>query len=156
MNENRLPFVKLNIKWYVYLIWAAIGAVSSLVLNFLFYYLGLTKVDSYVEAADGLYGISSSISVLIVLYVIATPMLEEIIFRYFIFNFLQRHIKKAAVTILLTAALFGVYHLNPVQMLYGFLMGLIITYGYYKHRVLTIPFLVHATANAVALFVTFA
>ena len=143
------------VRWYEYILWAGIGALAAIILTYIFNVTGLTSLSSYVEANEGLFGVSKSIPVLIVLYCLVTPVLEEIIFRYFIFNLLKKRIKKAAVSILITAALFGIYHLNPVQMLYGFLMGLLITYSYYKRPVLTIPITVHAAANAVALAYTF-
>ena len=143
------------VKWYEYLMWAGIGALAALILTFIFNITGLTSLSSFEEASQGLFGVSESIWVLIALYCLVTPVLEEIIFRYFIFNLLKKRIKKAAVSILITAALFGIYHLNPVQMLYGFLMGLLITYSYYKRPILTIPIVVHAAANAVALAYTF-
>ncbi len=139
---------------FTHLVWGLIGALCALVLTFIFNATGLTKLGSFQEAENALFGVSSSIPVLIVLYCFATPMAEELIFRYFLYNFICRYVKRAAVAIILTAALFGIYHLNPVQMLYGFLMGLVITYSYYRHHTLSIPFVVHACANAVALAIT--
>ncbi|MBQ7614568.1 MAG: CPBP family intramembrane metalloprotease [Butyrivibrio sp.] len=151
----------MNIKWYEYILWALIGAVSALVLTFIFNVTHLTEMASYQGPFQALFYRSDSLPVLITLYCFATPLAEEIIFRYYIFNTLMHsaalynHPKKAAVSILITAALFGIYHLNFVQMLYGFIMGLLITYSYYKRNVLTVPFLVHSAANAVALYYTF-
>lgn len=151
----------MNIKWYENLLWALIGALSALVLTFIFNVTHLTDLQSFDNVSQALFSRSDSLPVLIILYCFATPLVEELIFRYFIFNALMRskalsdHPKKATVSIVITAALFGIYHLNPVQMLYGFIMGLLITYSYYKKQDLTIPFIVHASANAVALIYTF-
>ncbi len=152
-NINQIP--KKEIKWYIYPLWAAIGAVCAFLLTLVFNALGLTAVESYQEASQGLFYASSSVAVLVVLYCFATPLIEEILFRFFIYNFVLKYIKKAAASIVITAALFGLYHLNPVQMLYGFIMGLVITYSYSRYNILTIPFLVHSAANAVALLFTF-
>ncbi len=138
-----------------HLIWAAIGALAAFVITLVFNVTGLTALESFQNTESPLYNVSNSIWVLIAIYCFATPIIEEIIFRYFIFWLLIKHIKKAAVAIILTAALFGLYHLHPVQILYGFLMGLLITYSYYVNRRLTIPIVVHAAANAVALAFTF-
>ena len=142
-------------KWYIYLLYTAMGAVLAGVLNFAVNITGLVKDQSFNEAATGLFYASDHISVLIVLYCFATPFVEELLFRYFIFNLLLKYTKRAALSVFVCAALFGLYHLNPVQMAYGFIMGLAITYAYLRHRVLTIPFLMHAAANAVALIFTF-
>ncbi len=153
LNDGNMPSKK--IKWFEYPLWALIGAFFATILTLIFNFLHLTEVPSYREASGNLFGISSSIPVLIVLYCIATPLIEEILFRFFIYNLVLRYVKRAAVSIIITAALFGIYHINPVQMLYGFLMGLVITYSYHRYHILTIPFLVHASANAVALAFTF-
>lgn len=150
MNNN--VFDPKQIKTHA--LWALIGALSALLLTFAFNVTGLTRLESFQSSESSLYLISDSVAILIMVYCFATPLVEEIIFRYFIFNFLNRRIKKAAVTIVITAALFGIYHIHPVQALYGFLMGLIITYSYYRHRVLSVPFIVHMAANAVALAYT--
>ena len=149
---NNSAFTLKQIKLHA--IWALIGALSALVLTVIFNAIGLTSLDSFSAAENRLFSISSSTAILIMMYCFATPLAEEILFRYFLFNFLNRHIKRAAVAIVLTAALFGIYHLHPVQALYGFLMGLLITYSYYRHRALTIPLVVHIAANAVALAYT--
>ena len=150
MNNN--VFDPKQIK--IHALWALIGALSALLLTFAFNVTGFTRLESFQSSESSLYLISDSVAILIMVYCFATPLVEEIIFRYFIFNFLNRRIKKAAVTVVITAALFGIYHIHPVQALYGFLMGLIITYSYYRHRVLSVPFIVHMAANAVALAYT--
>lgn len=137
-----------------HLIWGLTGALCALVLTFIFNATGLTQIGSFQKAENALFGISSSVPVLVVLYCFVTPLAEELIFRHLLYNFIMRYVKRAAIGIILTAALFGIYHLNPVQMLYGFLMGLVITYSYYRHHSLSIPFVVHACANAVALAIT--
>ncbi|MCR5403188.1 MAG: CPBP family intramembrane metalloprotease [Butyrivibrio sp.] len=143
-----------RIKWYDCIIWAAIGGGTAFVLTFIFNALGLTSAKSYMEIAEGMFGISSSVFVLFMLYCLVTPLVEELIFRYFIFNFIDRYTKSAVLSILLTSALFGIYHMNPVQGSYAFLMGIVITYSYYRYKKLAIPFAVHSAANAVALVVT--
>ena len=150
MNNNVFDPKQIRI----HALWALIGALSALLLTFAFNVTGLTRLESFQSSESSLYLISDSVAILIMVYCFATPLVEEIIFRYFIFNFLNRRIKKAAVTVVITAALFGIYHIHPVQALYGFLMGLIITYSYYRHRVLSVPFIVHMAANAVALAYT--
>ncbi len=141
----------MKLKWYAYPVWVIIGALTAVLLNYIFNITGMTSLTSFTEAESGLFSVSDSVPVLVILYCFITPLAEEVIFRYLLFNFLSMHIKKAAVAIIITAVLFGIYHINPVQMLYGFLMGLLITYSYYRCKDLTIPFLVHASANAVGL-----
>ncbi len=139
---------------FKYPLWALIGAAVSYVLTLIFNVLGFTSLASYTQSGTMLFYVSDSIAVLVILYCFTTPIVEELIFRYIIFNFLSKKIKDAIVSILITSALFGIYHLNPVQMLYGFAMGLLITYSYYREKDIFVPITVHSAANAVALIVT--
>ncbi len=148
------PFEKKPV-WYVYLIWAVIGASCAAALTWLFNITGLVEDSSFREAAAGLFGLSSRLYVLAALYCIITPTLEEVFFRFLLFGFIYGRTGKPRLSIIAAAAAFGLYHLNPVQILYGFLMGLVITYGYYRHRNLLIPIIAHSAANAVALLFTF-
>ncbi len=149
------PFEKKH-KWYIYLMWAVIGAACAAVLTLIFNLTHIVEDPSYQEAADGLFSASPSLSVLVVLYGLVTPIAEEILFRYLAYGFLFKKTGRAFLSIFITSVIFGIYHLNPVQMLYGFLMGLVITYGYSKGRNILIPILAHSAANIVALIFTFA
>ncbi len=53
------------------------------------------------------------------------PVLEELIFRFLIMGFLRRHCPFIAAN-LIQAAIFGIYHMNVVQGIYAFLLGLLI------------------------------
>ena len=64
-------------KWYIYLLYTACGAVLAGVLNFLVNITGLVGEPSFNEAATGLLNASDHIAVLIVLYCIATPFIED-------------------------------------------------------------------------------
>lgn len=61
---------------------------------------------------------------------------------------------QAAAPIVLSALLFGMYHGNIVQMLYGFLMGILIAYTYEKCGRFLYAFLFHAVANAAVYVIT--
>lgn len=145
---------KKPVPLYAYPVWAAIGAASAFLLTLVFNLLKLTEAPSYTEVANGQFFGGLSMPAMIGLYCIAAPIGEEVLFRFLLFNFLEK-LLNTRVAIPLTAIAFGIYHQNPVQVLYGFLMGLIITCGYAKHRNLLIPILAHAAANAVALAFTF-
>ena len=142
-------------KWYIFLFWALTGGLCAAVLTWVFNRTGLVNAPSYQEAAKGLLGASSHISVLVLMYCLMTPVAEEIIFRFLIYGYIFKKTGSGILSVVATALLFGLYHLNPVQMLYGFLMGLVITYGYHHRRNLLIPILAHSAANAVALMFTF-
>ena len=138
-----------------YVVCGLISCALALVLTFVFNVLGLTQAQSFREASDSLMGVSDNALLLVLLYCIVTPLFEEIIFRFIIFAVIFSLSKNAVISVVVTALLFGLYHLNPVQMLYGFIMGLLITYYYYRYRRLSLAFMMHALANLVGLAVTF-
>ena len=55
--------------------------------------------------------------------------------------------------ILVAALLFGVYHGNLVQGIYGFFMGIIYTLVYEKYQNFYLTVIMHAITNMVAYFI---
>ncbi|WP_024867194.1 CPBP family intramembrane glutamic endopeptidase [Butyrivibrio sp. FCS014] len=137
-----------------YIIYGLISCAVAFLLTLVFNITGLTEIESFQNASDSLMDVGDNTVILILLYCIVTPLFEEIIFRFFLFDIIFHFSKNAVVSVILTAALFGIYHLNPVQILYGFLMGLLITFAYYRYRKLSLVFLMHSLANLVALIYT--
>ena len=74
------------------------------------------------------------------------PFLEEVLFRQIIFGTLRNRFS-FAVSAVVSSLCFGIYHMNVVQFIYAFLMGLILAYVYEKDRRLRVPFIVHSAAN---------
>jgi hypothetical protein len=72
--------------------------------------------------------------------------LEELIFRGIVLEgFLKNYSPVKA--ILLTNVLFGLAHLNPWQFAGAFLMGILISWVYYKTKNLLLPVLMHLLNN---------
>lgn len=137
-----------------YVLCTLISCVLAVVITYIFNRTGLTENEAFQDASDSLMNVSPFFPLLILLYCVVTPLFEEIIFRFLIFGLLYFFSEKAVLSVLITALLFGLYHGNPVQMLYGFLMGLVITWCYYRYRKLSLVFLMHAAANLVGLLYT--
>ncbi len=83
----------------------------------------------------------------IVLYVLISPLLEELVFRWLLKERIGRVFSRE-ITIVLTAVFFGFYHGNVLQGIYAFLMGLVMGHLVYKEEALIAPLLFHMTANA--------
>jgi len=78
--------------------------------------------------------------------VIFAPVLEELIFRGIVLEgFLKNYSPVKA--IVWTNVLFGLAHLNPWQFVGAFLVGLLISWVYYKTRNLVLPILMHLVNN---------
>lgn len=92
---------------------------------------------------------SASLAVGLLCYGIITPLAEELLFR----GILYHELKKCCgltIAMLVSSLLFGLYHMNPVQGTYGFLMGLLIAYLYEYFGSFLWPVLVHMLANILA------
>lgn len=81
--------------------------------------------------------------------VIAAPILEEILFRGLIFESCSERFGRG-LAIFVSAILFGLVHVVPVQMVSGFVMGLILGYVYLRTRSLISVIVLHAINNAIA------
>lgn len=74
------------------------------------------------------------------------PAAEELLFRGVIFNRLERYLNTKA-AIFISALIFGAVHLNMVQLIYAFLIGLLFAYFYSKSRNVIVPILAHVAVN---------
>jgi len=84
---------------------------------------------------------------------IVGPVLEEMLFRGAITTeLLKCYNPKYA--IFLSALFFGIFHLNPAQILTAFLIGLLLAWLYYKTQSLWPGILVHIMNNSLAVYFT--
>lgn len=160
-------------KGMLFLITILLAISSSIGLNVLLSLTGLVQNSaSYQDVAQSQYGVAFGVGV--VLYVVVSPVAEEIVFRGIIYNRMRRYLGEwqdgsvkqqvaesgkrsengrfdIAVTIAVIASgvLFGVYHGNLVQGVYGGCMGILMAYMYERTHAFYIPCLFHATANCV-------
>ena len=121
-------------------------AVSvSLGLNALLTLTGFAESSqTYQEVADHQYGVAFGVG--LVLYGLISPFTEEVLFRGVIYNRLRR-LFGPLVGIVSSGVLFGAFHGNLVQGVYGTVMGIFIAYLYERSRKFYIPILFHAVAN---------
>lgn len=89
--------------------------------------------------------------------VILAPLGEELIFRGVIFHYARKAVtgmkspKKAFwIANCIQALLFGIYHLNPVQGLYAFAIGLVLGYLCQKYRSVIPGMLAHLLFNGIS------
>lgn len=124
-----------------------LAAASSLGLNVFLALTGLVDSSAaYQEVAERQYGVVLGLGLL--LYGVVSPITEEIIFRGLIFNRMRRYMPHAA-AVIVSGVLFGIYHGNWVQGLYGGCMGILMAYLYERTHSFFTPCLFHATANLV-------
>lgn len=101
---------------------AAVAApLLYLAVSCVLFMLPAAWLDSYADASSALLqpGIFSALAT-----VLAAPIAEEVIFRGYILSRLRRGMPDG-VALLLSAAIFGVCHAQPVWIAYAFALGLV-------------------------------
>ncbi len=136
---------KMSVRHYLMI---AAGAFAlSLCINLILSALSAAeRVESFREANEMIF--SGTLAVQIAHIVFIAPMAEEMIFRGLIQNIiiciLPRH---RAIAVVITAALFGLYHGNIVQGLAGFVTGLLIGWLYEYFGTIKAPIFFHMCFN---------
>ena len=82
------------------------------------------------------------------------PVGEEFIFRGVTISLLEQHLAFWMVNVM-QAFLFGLYHMNLVQFIYAFAIGMVLGIVYKKYRNIKACILVHATINLLANVISF-
>ena len=131
-----------------YIIALLVSCCAVLGLNLLFDLTGIIDNSAaYQAVAAG--QLSASLAVGLICYGIISPLAEELVFRGIVYNELKRSYR-LPLAMLISALLFGLYHMNPVQGGYGFIMGLLLAYLYEYFGIFLWPVLVHMLANSLA------
>ena len=90
------------------------------------------------------YGVQFVIG--LILYGVISPFAEEAVFRGLLYNRMKRCFP-VGIAIVLSALLFGCYHGNIVQAVYGTILGIVIAYLYEIIGGFEVPVLFHSMAN---------
>lgn len=124
----------------------------SLGLNNLIIIGNLSDIsDSYQATMEAFY--ASSLPVQIIVLGILMPMSEELVFRGLLFKRLRErgtYLQSA----LYSALVFGFMHMNLVQMIYGFVLGMMLAYFYEKYGSVKAPIAAHIAMNLLSVFAT--
>lgn len=146
-QEEPKGFTTLN-----YISWTVLSVVFALGMNFLFAGMGWLQADTtYAETAGVMYGVSMAMG--LILYGVVAPLTEEIMFRGVIFSELKNDLKPFSAAAI-SAALFGMYHGNIIQAVYGFGLGMMIAYAYHYSKRILAPILIHSVVNIVVFLCT--
>ncbi|MDQ2086926.1 type II CAAX endopeptidase family protein [Herbivorax sp. ANBcel31] len=90
---------------------------------------------------------SSNIFLLLISVGILFPVLEEVVFRGFIFSELKKNMN-VIWAVIIQALLFGLVHLNIVQGTYAFFLGIILACVYIWTKSIWAPIIVHIVFNS--------
>ena len=138
-------------KHYVLLAMATIGAVLG--VNVFLELIGMTdKSAAYQQVVADQY--AAVLPVGLICYGVITPIAEELLFRGIIYNKLKKMMKVGA-AVVVSAALFGLYHGNDVQGIYAFIIGALMAYMYEYFADFRMPVFMHIGANVLAYILSF-
>ena len=129
-----------------------LGIVSCTVLNNLIGISGISELfPGFSELAELLYVGNLFLEVLTM--AIVAPLVEEIVFRGLAYRRMKRY-TRPWIAAIISALLFGLYHMNVVQGVYAFFLGLLLIVVYEKFKSLWAPILFHAAANMFSIFLS--
>jgi uncharacterized protein len=142
-------------KWDTLAIGCGLLIVSYMIIlghNVLLTFLGVdTQGDQILEL---LAALDSPIWFILV-GVIFAPIVEELFFRGFLFQgFRQRYGWVSGG--LLSSAIFGVAHLDPVALIPTFILGFLLAYMYHRSNSVWPGIIIHVLVNAMGLFAAYA
>ncbi len=128
-----------------YILLAVFAITLALGTNLLLMLTGIAgKSPSYQDVAARQFGVAFGAGV--VIYGVLSPLAEEIVFRGLIYNRMKRYFNPV-LSIIICGILFGGYHGNLVQGIYGCILGIAIAFSYELFRSFTAPVLFHSLAN---------
>lgn len=157
-------YIKCDMKKLYSLKWATgrhiIGAVLLWLGGFLFNQVlvtGLSKIfPSMVANSDSLNStiLEAGFVPTLIVVGIMPAIAEEAAFRGFLFGALKNKMK-VWLAILLSAALFGAYHMNPLQFFTGLFMGSIMAYMAYKSGSIVPGVIFHMVNNSLSVYLSY-
>lgn len=125
------------------------GVLTSCLGSFLMERSGITRYFSN-EVQEGLF--AGNLMVQVIGFGLIVPVVEELLFRGLFYERLREFLPRYY-AIFCTAAVFALYHGNPIQMIYAFPMALLLQMFYELDSSLTAPVLFHMGANLIAVLV---
>lgn len=109
------------------------------------YFTGFSRVAGQIYGPSLLFQ-AAAVGVVI-------PVAEELVFRGLGFRAARQRYPLWGAA-LLSAAVFGVYHGNVLQAVYGFIMGVVLAWETEKKNTLRAPILTHMAANITSVLMT--
>lgn len=122
-----------------------LGFSLSLVYNFFGFYL-----DKLLDT--NLYGEFNIIKT-IIQTVILGPIIEEYLFRGMIYNGLKKNFNDKK-SMIITSIVFAITHINIIQMIYAFLLNIILVKVYEKYQNINSCVIIHSVSNLTTTFIT--
>ena len=143
-------YVKFNLKSFGEVSGKTIGlsipliVAGMLFINLCSEFIGLPDLmqDTFRAMSRNVFGIIS--------IAIMAPLVEELLFRGAIQGYMLRKEMKPLHAILIASAIFGIVHMNPIQIPFAFAIGLIFGWVYYRTGSVVPGIIGHFINNSIA------
>ena len=143
-------YVKFNLKSFGEVpsktIWLSIPLIvaGTFFINLCSEFLGLPDLmqDTFLAMSRNIFGIIS--------ITIMAPLVEELLFRGAIQGYMLRKGMKPLHAILIASAIFGIIHMNPIQIPFAFAIGMIFGWLYYRTGSVVPGIIGHFINNSIA------
>ena len=143
-------YVKFNLKSFGEVSGKTIGLSIPLIVAGMFFinlcseFLGLPDLmqDTFLAMSRNIFGIIS--------ITIMAPLVEELLFRGAIQGYMLRKGMKPLHAILIASAIFGIIHMNPIQIPFAFAIGMIFGWLYYRTGSVVPGIIGHFINNSIA------
>ena len=143
-------YVKFNLKSFGEVSGKIIGLSIPLIVAGMFFinlcseFIGLPDLmqDTFRAMSRNVFGIIS--------IAIMAPLVEELLFRGAIQGYMLRKGIKPLHAILIASAIFGIVHMNPIQIPFAFAIGLIFGWLYYRTGSVVPGIIGHFINNSIA------
>ena len=151
--SDKFKYIHQSQGWSVLkcILTGAAGFGIGMGLNLLLDWIGLHQImPEYEQSATMAFSGQNPFLLVLTVGVIG-PIAEEMIFRWMIFGRLRFYFGRRW-AILVSALLFGAYHMNLVQFIYCTLLGLVLAWLYDRSGNIWIPIGIHMALNIVGVF----
>lgn len=141
--------------WKMLVIGLGVAGFGNWVISLLFALIGdLPSVTNTIDQFNNAFQLNGGLDFFLMILgaVILAPISEEILFRGLVFEKLKS-IYTLPWTIVLSGLIFGIYHLNILQGVNTFIMGMVLSFVYYYRRNIMDTILIHIVNNFFALTV---
>ena len=143
-------YVKFNLKSFGEVpgktIWLSIPLIVAgmFFINLCSEFLGLPDLmqDTFLAMSRNIFGIIS--------ITIMAPLVEELLFRGAIQGYMLRKGMKPLHAIFIASAIFGIIHMNPIQIPFAFVIGMIFGWLYYRTGSVVPGIIGHFINNSIA------
>lgn len=130
------------------------GICFSAFMNLLLALLGVTLTEDPIAGNEFLQSFQNQLILVILIEAVIAPLLEEFLFRRVMFGLFRRFLP-VYVAALIVSVIFGVLHFNLPQGLYGFFFSFLLCEVTLLYGTWLAALVVHAAANALALFMNY-